>query len=108
MDQLSVRTTVLSQFPAEDHDHFGKVAFRRKAKKAGGKPGKTFLTLWLDEGFTVLMLTVDQQAELLDHRSGAFERHPSKWGDKGATIMRLDKVNERIFLEAVTIAFSNT
>jgi hypothetical protein len=107
MDMEIARATVLRDFHAEEYDHFGKVAFRIKPKKTGGKPGRTLMTLWLDEGFAVLMLDEDLQASMLDHASGAFEKHPSKWGDKGATIMRLGKVNGELFLEAVGIAFKH-
>ncbi len=107
MDIGTARETVLRDFPSEEYDHFGKVAFRIKAKKAGGKAGRTFMTLWLDEGFAVLMLDMDLQARLLDHPSAAFARHPSKWGDNGATIMDLAKVNAKVFSEAVETAFTH-
>lgn len=106
MDIATARELVLRVFTSEEYDHFGKPAFRIKPKKPGGKAGRTFMTLWLDEGFAVLLLDADRQAALLDHRSGAFERHPSKWGDKGATIMRLSEVNERIFEDAVREAYT--
>ena len=107
MDILTARTSVLHDFHAEEYDHFGKVAFRIPPKKADGKPGRTFMTLWPEEGFAVLMLDVDMQAAMLDHDPGAFGKHPSKWGDKGATIMRLAKVNPKVFSEAVSIAFAH-
>jgi len=107
MDIGTARETVLREFNAEEYDHFGKVAFRRSPKKAGGKPGRTFMTLWLDEGYAVLMLDEDLQASMLDQASGVFERHPSKWGDKGATVMRLEKVSAKLFLEAVGTAFGH-
>ncbi len=107
MDIGTARGTVLAGFNAEEYDHFGKVAFRIKPKKAGGKPGRTFMTLWLEDGFAVLMLDNDLQATMLDHSGGEFERHPSKWGEKGATIMRLEKVNAKQFLEAAGIAFTH-
>ena len=107
MDIATAREIVLSGFHAEEYDHFGKVAFRIKARKAGGKPGRTFMTLWLDEGFAVLMLDTVLQAGLLDHPSAAFSRHPSKWGDKGATIMHLGIVNAKVFGEAVETAFTH-
>jgi hypothetical protein len=107
MDIAEARERVLRDFHGEEYDHFGKVAFRIRPKKAGGKPGRTFMTLWLEEGFAVLMLDEDLQATMLDHASGAFEKHPSKWGDKGATIMRLAKVNAKVFSEAVGIAFTH-
>lgn len=107
MDIATARELVLGEFNAEEYDHFGKVAFRHKAKKTGGKPGRTFMTLWLDEGFAVLMLDIDQQRSMIDTHPDAFEAHPSKWGQKGATIMRLAKVNKAGFKAAVTIAFGN-
>lgn len=107
MDISTARETILRDLNAEEYDHFGKVAFRIRPKKSGGKPGRTFMTLWLEEGFAVLMLDADLQASMLDHASGAFEKHPSKWGDKGATIMRLGKVYPKVFSEAVGIAFSH-
>lgn len=107
MDIVSARELVLAEFSAEEYDHFGKVAFRVKAKKPGGKAGRTFMTLWPLEGHAVLMLDRDRQAELLDHPGGAFERHPTKWGLNGATIMKLDSVNATTFRAAVTTAFDH-
>ena len=107
MDISTAREIVLRDFHAEEYDHFGKVAFRIGPKKTGGKPGRTFMTLWLEEGFAVLMLDEDLQATMLDHASGVFQKHPSKWGDKGATIMQLGKVGPKVFGEAVVIAFTH-
>ena len=107
MDIAQAREIVLRDFNAEEYDHFGKVAFRIKPKKAGGKAGRTFMTLWLEERFAVLMLDKELQTALLDHSSGAFEKHPSKWGDSGATIMHLEKVNAKLFHEAVGTAFTH-
>lgn len=104
MDIASARETTLANWPCEEYDHFGKVAFRLKAKKAGGKPGRTFMTLWLNEGFAVLMFNKGLQTEWLDHRSGAFVPHPSKWGQSGATVMHLGKLTEKNFREAVGAA----
>jgi hypothetical protein len=107
MDIAGARELALNAFDAEEYDHFGKAAYRLKPKKAGGKPGKTFMTLWIEEGFAVLMLDIAQQSELIAHHPESFLPHPSKWGEKGATIMRLEKVNEKLFREAVTIAHGN-
>lgn len=104
MDISNARTIALADFDSEEYDHFGKAAYRIKAKKAGAKPGKTFMTLWIEEGFAVLMLDLEQQTELIAHHPRQFEPHPSKWGEKGATIMHLEKVNEKLFREAVTVA----
>lgn len=104
MDIASARETALATWPCEEYDHFGKVAFRLKAKKPGGKPGRTYMTLWLDEGYAVLMFDKALQTEWLEHRSGAFVPHPSKWGQSGATIMHLGKLTEKVFREAVGAA----
>ncbi len=107
MDIITAREITLHEFNAEEYDHFGKVAFRLKPEKAGGKPGRTFMTLWPVEGHVVLMLDKDLQAALLEHASSAFERHPTKWGLNGATIMHLEKVGTDLFKEAVSIAFAH-
>ena len=107
MDIAQAREIVLRDFNAEEYDHFGKVAFRVKPKRTGGKAGRTFMTLWLEEGFAVLMLNEELQTGSIDHASGAFEKHPSKWGDNGATIMHLGKVNAKLFHEAVCTAFTH-
>lgn len=97
----------LTEFDGEEYDHFGKAAYRVKPKKAGAKPGKTFMTLWIEEGLAVLMLDIAQQTDLIAGHPNAFEPHPSKWGEKGATIVHLSRVNEKIFREALRIARAN-
>ena len=108
MDIATARTIVLADFNAEEYDHFGKLAFRHKAAKAGGKPGKTFMTLWIEEGVAVLLLDQEQQADLVAHHADAFEPHKSKWGEKGATVMHLERISEKPFREAVGIAHTGT
>ena len=104
MDVAQARLIALQEFNAEEYDHFGKVAFRIKPRKAGTKPGRTFMTLWLEEGHAVLMLNAEQQIELIESHPQQFEPHPSKWGAKGATIMHLEKVNETLFRSALSTA----
>ena len=107
MDIETARTTLLSEFSCEEYDHLGKAAYRLGPKKHGGKPGRTFVTLWIEEGFAVLMLNLDQQTVLVEEHSGKFEPHPSKWGQKGATIMHLAKVDKALFTEAVSLAYEH-
>lgn len=104
MDVEGARTLALSWFNAEEYDHFGKPAYRIKAKRTGGKPGRTFMTLWINEGHAVVMLNVDHQAELITHQPKGFEPHPSKWGAKGATIAHLKQLNEVLFRQALVMA----
>ena len=106
MDIAEARAIALKDFNAEEYDHFGKVALRIAPKKPGAKPGRTFMTLWVEEGFAVLMLDLEQQTDVIAHHPKEFEPHPSKWGQKGATIMHLPRVNEKLFREAVAIAFA--
>jgi len=104
MDISSARDIALKDFDGEEYDHFGKAAYRIKSKKPGGKPGKTFMTLWIEEGFAVLMLDLEQQTDLIAQHPKEFEPHPSKWGARGATIMHLVRTNEKIFHRALGIA----
>lgn len=78
MDITSARTIALEDFNGEEYDHFGKAAYRIKQKKAGGKPGRTFITLWIEKSFAVLVLDLEQQTDLIAHHPGPFEPHPSK------------------------------
>lgn len=107
MDIATARNIALLDFDGEEYDHFGKAAYRVKPKKTGAKPGKTFMTLWIEEGFAVLMLDIGQQTDLIAHHPDAFEPHPSKWGEKGATIMHLGRVNEKVFRAALAVARAN-
>lgn len=104
MDIASAREITLNEFDGEEYDHFGKAAYRIKPKKAGGKPGRTFMTLWIEEGHAVLMLNVEQQADLIARHPREFEAHPSKWGAKGATIMHLERTSTEVFRMAVSEA----
>ena len=47
MDIVTARDIVLKDFAGEEYDHFGKAAYRVEPSKAGAKPGKTFMTLWI-------------------------------------------------------------
>lgn len=104
MQLPSARHIALHELHGEEYDHFGKAAYRIPAKKPGGKPGRTFMTLWIEEGFAVLMLNKDLQAEVLDLDPMAFEPHPSKWGEKGATVANLERLDEGAFRKAIGMA----
>lgn len=99
MDVSEARTIALSGLDAEEYDHFGKVAFRLKARPGTKKPGRTFMTLWLDEGHAVLMLDQELQTRAMEEHPEVFVPHPSKWGEKGSTIMRLERTSLKLFRE---------
>jgi len=104
MNVEEVRSIALERFAGDEYDHFGKPAYRIAPKKAGGKPGRTYMTLWLNEGHAVLMLDVELQARLLESGGPGFRPHPSKWGAKGATIADLQGLSLKVFSEALAIA----
>ena len=62
------------------------------------------MTVWIEEGYAVLMLNKDLQAEVLDLDPMAFEPHPSKWGEKGATVAHLERLDEATFRKAIGMA----
>ncbi|MDX9750139.1 MAG: hypothetical protein RBT71_03575 [Flavobacteriales bacterium] len=104
MDIATARGIALNDLHGEEYDHFGKAAYRIPAKKPGGKPGRTFMTLWIEEGFAVLMLDNDRQTQAIDLDPAAFEPYPGKWGEKGATIARLEKLGKATFRKALGMA----
>jgi hypothetical protein len=104
MDTATARTIALNELRAEEYDHFGRPAYRIPSRKPGGRPGRTFMTLWLEEGFAVLMLDNDLQTQVIDLAPLAFAPHPSKWGQKGATIAHLERMDEQTFRTAVGMA----
>lgn len=107
MDAGEARDLALGRPGAEEYDHFGKPAYRIGPKKKGAKPGRTFMTLWIDEGYAVLMLDQEQQARLLEQDPEAFRPHPSKWGEKGATIAQFSALQARRFAGALQIAYDH-
>lgn len=102
MDIGTARDLALSMPEAEERDHFGNPSYRVKAKG-----GRIFMTQQIEAHTAVLMLSVEQQADLHAHHPEAFIPHPSKWGAKGATLVHLDVVTERIFKPALKIAWRN-
>ena len=105
MDLSSARDLVMALPGATEHDHFGKGAYR--VLNAKGKPSKIFMTLWIEEQRAVLMLTVEQQAELHARHPQVFFPVSNKWGAKGATFVELAKASEPVFRAGVQQALAN-
>ena len=93
---------------AEEHQHFQKIGYRTKAGKAGGKPGKIFMTLGLEKKLAVLFLNVEQQTELNAKHPAVFFPVPNKWGEKGATFVELSAANEKLFKEGLAISYTKS
>jgi hypothetical protein len=70
--------------------------------------GKIFATLaYQKTGCGVLLLTPEQQAGMIQDAPEIFLPVPNKWGQKGATMVRLAKVKPDILEGALRMAWSN-
>lgn len=105
MDSATARKLVMGIPGVTEHDHFGKGAYRGTTAK--GKPSKIFMTLWVEEHRAVLLLTVDQQADLHSRHPQVYFPVPNKWGDSGATFVELKKAAEKLFREGLRMALEN-
>lgn len=69
--------------------------------------GKIFATLWPKERRGVVMLTVQQQANLTGSEPKVFEPVPGGWGRKGATSVHLAHAVEETVRGAILMAWRN-
>ena len=70
--------------------------------------GKIFATLAYEkDGCGVLLLTPEQQAGLTEDAPEIFLPVPNKWGEKGATLVRLAKVKPDVLEGALRMAWIN-
>ena len=92
------RRIALSLPEAIEGSHFGQADFR--------VGGKIFATLAVEaEGYGVLLLAADQQAEMVEDEPEIFSPVSGGWGRNGATRVRLDKVTEDILEAALRTAW---
>lgn len=72
------------------------------------KGGKIFATLgYPDEGFGVLILTADQQGELIGRYPEMFEPVKGAWGKRGSTQVLLKAARPSVIESAMKIAWEN-
>jgi hypothetical protein len=70
--------------------------------------GKIFATLaYQKEGCGVLLLTPEQQAGMIEDAPEIFLPVPNRWGQRGATLVRLAKVKPDILEGALRTAWAN-
>lgn len=70
--------------------------------------GKVFATLaYQKDGCGVLLLSPDQQAGMIQDAPEIFVPVPNKWGQKGATLVRLAKVKPDVLKGALQVAWTN-
>ena len=94
------RKIALSFPEATESAHHGHPDFR--------VGGKIFATLaYKKDGFGNLMLTPEQQAGMIEDAPEIFLPVPNKWGEHGATMVRLAKVKPDILEAALRTAWAN-
>jgi hypothetical protein len=70
--------------------------------------GKIFATLAYEkDGYGVLLLTKEQQDGMIQDAPAIFLPVPNKWGEKGATLVRLAKVKPDVLQAALRLACMN-
>lgn len=88
-------------FPhAIQRPHFDWASFRVDKPK-----GKIFATLPPHHEFTNVFLTPEEQAMLVEAGPGIFFKVPNKWGDKGATSIRLAQVDALTLKSALALSW---
>ena len=99
MTATEFRRMALSLPDTAEGSHFHVADFR--------VGGKIFATLAYEkEGCGVLLLTPEQQAGMIADAPQIFLPVPNKWGEKGATLVRLAKVKPDILEGALRTAWT--
>lgn len=94
------RALALELPEAEEKAHMGHPDFRVR--------DKIFATLWPDDGWGMVKLTPDQQAEFVRAAPEVFTPWPGGWGLRGATRVVLKKATARALRPALDVAWRNT
>lgn len=63
--------------------------------------GKVMATLGPDESWAMVKLPPDAQADLVEHRSGAFEPFAGAWGKAGCTRVTLADAPRKVVADAL-------
>ena len=101
MTEEEFRKVALSLPDAIEKSHLGHPDFRVKG-------GKIFATLgYPDERVAVLILTADQQGELMGRYPEMFEPVKGGWGERGSTQVLLGAAKPEVIELAMRIAWQN-
>lgn len=95
-----LRAEALSLPRAMERPHFDWASFRVDAPK-----GKIFCTLPPHHEFSNVFLTVDEQQMLCAAEPDIFFPVPNKWGEKGATSIRLAACDLVTLRSALTLSW---
>lgn len=94
------RALALSLPHAIEKPHFERASFRVDVPR-----GKTIATLLESNASANVFLTVDEQDMLIRAEPSIFSKVPNKWGDKGATTIKLTAVDETTALSALKMSW---
>ena len=101
MTEDEFRKIALSLPEAIEKSHVGHPDFRVKG-------GKIFATLgYPGEHFAVLILTADQQGELIGRYPEMFEPVKGGWGKRGSTQVLLKAATRKAIESAMKVAWEN-
>ena len=101
MTEGEFRKVALSLPESFEKSHFRHPDFRVKG-------GKIFATLgYPEEGFAVLILTADQQGELIGRYPEMFEPVKGGWGKRGSTQVALKAARPDVVESAMKLAWTN-
>lgn len=94
------RRIALGMKDALESAHMGHPDFRLN--------GRIFATLHADMKWGMVKLTPEQQERFVKDAPDAFKPENGAWGLQGCTAVRLDKVDEEMLGEAMTLAWRNS
>ena len=93
----TVRQLALAFDKAVELPHFDRASFRVNKK--------IFATMLERDNIAVLMLSPVDQSVFCAYDKSVMYPVPNKWGKKGATIVKLEKVRKDMFKDALTTAY---
>jgi len=99
-DGEEFRRIALSLPQALEKPHHDRAGFRVDAPK-----GKMFATMLSDESSANVFLSREEQDILCAAEPHIFKPVPNKWGEKGATTIRLDAADTAALLSVLTMSW---
>jgi hypothetical protein len=99
MTVAGFRSIALGLPEAFESAHMGHPDFRVNKK--------IFATIWPDEGWGMVKLTLEQQASFIEAEPEVFIPVKGGWGRKGATHVLLESANEATVRSALVTAWRN-
>ena len=94
------RKIALSMPLALEKAHFDRAGFRVDAPR-----GKMFATMLADESEANVFLSLEEQEILCASEPDVFYPVPNKWGEKGATTIRLANADTALLKSAITMSW---